>query len=87
MDIRAYLADRFGICESEVVYEDDTYSFEQEGGDGPSLSVEPDGMLELNHGSFCLRADVNGDVVEAVERAMAALVAFNEWTSDEVADG
>lgn len=87
MDVRAFLADRFGIAESEITYFDDTFSFEQDGCDGPSLSIEPDGMLELNHGSFCLRVDVNGNVVETVERAMAALVAFNDWTSDEVAGG
>ena len=81
MDVRAFLADRFGLDESEITYFDDTYSFKRDDCDGPSLSVEPDGMLELNHGAFCLRADVDGDVVGTVERAMAALTAFGGWSA------
>ena len=76
--IRSFLADLFGLDDSEIACIDGALYFEQDGGDGLSLSVKPGGMLELTHGAFCLRVDVTGDVGEAVGRAMAALAAFNK---------
>jgi len=75
--IRSLLANRFGLNESEIDCIDGALYFEQDDGDGLSLSVKPGGMLELTHGAFCLRVNVVGNVGEAVDRAMAALAAFN----------
>ena len=84
--IVAYLAHRFGLEERDITRNGGAYVVKQHDSDGPSVSVCPNWALKLEWGSLTLEVDVSGEPTETVERALAAVHAFNDWKPAEVSD-
>lgn len=79
MTLREQLADLFGLVVEEVEVDGDTLTVEQHDSDGPSVSVERDGV-RLGWGCLTLEVDVvDGDPLDTVRRCLAAVEAWESW--------
>lgn len=85
-DLVEGLADLFGVGVDEVEIDGGTLTVEQHDSDGPSVSVDHDGV-RLEWGCVTLEVDVvDADPLDTVRRCLAAVKAWESWKPEALRD-